>query len=355
MNALIVRADATAATGAGHLMRSLALAQAWMAGGNPCMFVSDCGSELRARITASGAAFDRAVGIQDLGADLEFLSNLAESRNPAWIALDGYHFDTAYQAQLRRKGFRLIVLDDTAHLDRYHAGVIVNQNIHAERLRYNCDPDTVALLGTRYALLRTEFLNARPRALQHRAVNVLVIMGGSDFKNATRPVIEALLRLRHSGLSIRVVVGPANPNAEALQEMARRSSSVEILIDPPDVAALMAWADLAVSGGGSTCWELAYMRVPSVLMILAATQARIAHGLHEAGAMRCAGEFENFSETRFLETFDELLESADARVAMKKAQEGLVDGRGARRVVKFLTGSLPERRDAPAHPLKSGN
>jgi len=32
---------------------------------------------------------------------------------------------------------------------------------------------------------------------------------------------------------------------------------------------LMAWADFAVSAGGSTCWELAFMGLPALVLIQA--------------------------------------------------------------------------------------
>ena len=39
---LVLRADATTAIGIGHLMRCIALAQAWKAKGNAVIFISHC-------------------------------------------------------------------------------------------------------------------------------------------------------------------------------------------------------------------------------------------------------------------------------------------------------------------------
>ena len=53
---------------------------------------------------------------------------------------------------------RLGIVDDFAHIPRYHADVIINQNLHASALKYRATPQATYLLGPRFALLRPEFL-----------------------------------------------------------------------------------------------------------------------------------------------------------------------------------------------------
>ena len=77
------------------------------------------------------------------------------------MVLDGHHFDTDYQAAVRKTGSRLMVIDDMAHLTRYHAHVVLNHGVRAESFHYACDQDTKLLLGTKYALLRREFVARR--------------------------------------------------------------------------------------------------------------------------------------------------------------------------------------------------
>ena len=55
MNALIIRTDATPKVLTGHMMRCLALAQAWQDQGGAVIFISHCESDvLRKRIVAEG-------------------------------------------------------------------------------------------------------------------------------------------------------------------------------------------------------------------------------------------------------------------------------------------------------------
>ena len=156
---LIVRADASTQIGTGHLMRCLALAQAWKDAGSQVTFITACHSEgLLERLREEGFNLHRlACSYPDAG-DWDYTQNVLTISPDAWVVLDGYHFDEVYQQRVKEGGQRLLVIDDMAHLKHYYADIVLNQNLHAEQLKYSCEPQTRLLLGTRYALLRREFL-----------------------------------------------------------------------------------------------------------------------------------------------------------------------------------------------------
>src|SRR5262249_6429779 len=161
----------------------------------------------RQRIVSAGLGF---VEIEqphpnclDLATTLATLAQFATSSpTTPWLVLDGYHFDAAYQQTIRAAGYRLLVIDDMAHLPQYHAAGLLNQKMHATTLHYHCNPEAALLLGPRYALLRPEF---RPwygwqRSTPEVARKVLVTMGGSDPDNVTLQVVRALQQVGIDGL-----------------------------------------------------------------------------------------------------------------------------------------------------------
>jgi UDP-2,4-diacetamido-2,4,6-trideoxy-beta-L-altropyranose hydrolase len=262
-----------------------------------------------------------------------------DSTELPWVVLDGYHFDTAYQSLLRSAGCRLMVIDDTAHLPRYDADIILNHGLAAQQIAYNCAPDTLLLLGTRFALLRTEFQrwHSVVKPCPEIARKIIVIPGGSDAENATLKISEALKQISTPDLEIRIVVGPLNPHFVELQRaMAPGSSRVSLETSVTDIASLMAWADLALATGGTTSWELAFMKVPALIFILAENQTAAAKASDEFGTARYLGRPGNLNREELASAISNLMHDKEARQRMNKMGEVLVDGRGVERVSKVM-------------------
>jgi len=337
---LIVRADANAQIGAGHIMRCFALAQGWQAQGGQVIFITNCKSEsLQQRLMKEGFGFnpveENSKDCPDHKASLAVLEKYLN----AWVALDGYHFDETYQLRIKEMGHRLLVFDDTAHLQHYHSDVILNQNINAEYLHYSRELFTRLLLGLRYVVLRSEFLGwkGRERMFASSTRRVLVTLGGGDPDNQTLKVIRALRRIGLKDLQVKVVVGAANPHSAVLESASRSCSfPIQLVRDARNMAELMAWADLAVSAGGSTCWEMAFMGLPCVILVLAENQQGIAKGIGEAGSGVNLGWFEGVTEGDILDTLSNLLSDPSRLRALSNMAKGLIDGKGRERIVSVL-------------------
>src|SRR5581483_4978405 len=341
--------------GTGHLMRTLALAQAWQSAGGSATFLSRCESDsLRERIESAGSGFIQLHSSHPDSADLEatlttvrrFMS-ATRSADDHWLVLDGYHFDSGYQQAVRATGCHLMVMDDNAHLPHYHADVLLNQNLNADRLNYNCNPGARLLLGPDYVLLRPEFTSRRDprRVLVARARNVLVAVGGSDPDNVTLRIMQTLRKVRAQGLNVRIIVGPANPHRASLEEALRNSQGgFELLSPVADMSALMAWADVAISAAGSSCWELALLGVPMVLLIIAENQRAIGTGIAERGAALLLGDAANLDAGGLARTLEELIDDLPRRQSLADRARAIVDGRGAERVVAVMMGHTAMRR-----------
>lgn len=340
---LLVRADADTIRGSGHIMRCLALVQVWCARGGLVFFLTRCvNQDLRERIQAAGASFLPLVGNADLETTLLSMTEVKAS----FVVLDGYDFDLDYQRALRTAGCPLMVIDDIVRLPCYEADILLNQNLGAVHLGYNCNADAALLLGPEYALVRREFVVWRSRlhTVPETARKILVTLGGSDADNLTLKVIHALRQLEIARLQIRVVAGPANPHIEELRDaVGAFSGNVELLTSVSEMAALMSWADLAVTGAGSTCWELACVGLPAVTLVIADNQRAIAEELGAAGVVFNLGWHEEVSAERIATTVDGLLYSSFRRLRMSQTGRAVVDGKGAERVAAALSKRLGVR------------
>ena len=342
---LLVRADASVTSGTGHVMRCLALVQAWSERGGAAVFLTHCDNQaLRDRIHAAGAEILPLAPDLSPEGDLEATIASSAMLDSSFVVLDGYHFDVNYQRELRAGGHRLMVIDDTVRLPFYDTDILLNQNLGAARLEYNCYRSTVLLLGPTYALLRREFRCWRRRLhkVPQTARNILVTLGGSDPDNVTRKVIRALRQLNSRGIRIRVVAGPANPHIDELRDAALAfPGEVELLTEVSDMAPLMSWADLAVTGAGSTCWELACVGLPAVLLVIAENQRASAAELGAAGLVVNLGWHANVSVERLASEIDDLIDASSRRSRMSRQGKALVDGHGADRVAATMLNLAP--------------
>lgn len=341
---LIIRTNASPWIGTGHLMRCLALAQGWKARGGPVTFITECESDsLRQHLSDEGFQVIALERSYPDPADWAMTSQTLAVNSDTWVVLDGYQFDPTYQCQIRDAGHRLLVIDDMAHLNHYYADIVLNQNLHAEQLHYSCEPCTRLLLGTRYVLLRREFLEWRKwkRTIPEVARKVLVTLGGADTDNVALKVINALKKVDISELNIKIVVGPSNPHIETLQKALSSSlCSMCVVQAVENMPALMAWADLAIAGGGATSWELAFMGSPNIIIVLAENQTTLADKLEELGAAINLGWHHELSTSSITETVSQALLAEETRAKMSRRGQKLVDGYGITRVLMHMIGKI---------------
>jgi UDP-2,4-diacetamido-2,4,6-trideoxy-beta-L-altropyranose hydrolase len=343
---LLLRADASATIGTGHVMRCLALAQAWQDAGGRATFASaEMPDALVNRLQAEGIAATRLPAEAASSADSTATAALARQEGVQWTVVDGYRFSPAYFGALRADGGRVLALDDMAHLERYPVDCLLNQNLNATSERYAGKAGAAdLLLGTRFILLRREFLRWRdhPRTFVRPATRVLVTFGGSDPDNVTAKAIAALAMLPGSGIEARVVVGSCAPHLAELEALVERSQgSVRLERDVRHMPELMAWADFAVTAGGSTSWEMAFMGLPALMLVLSKDQEAVAESLQQRGVVQNLGWAESVSPGQLAAAIQSLAQDPGLRQKMSAGGRLLVDGLGSRRVTEALRGRSP--------------
>lgn len=330
--------------GTGHIMRCIALAQTWQDGGGTVTFIcAEIPGALAARIESEGFDLFRIVAkpgsLDDLVQTLNVVQSAIGNRQSAiissWLVLDGYRFDLDYQRGIRVAGHKLLLIDDHNHRPEYECDILLNQNINAAELDYSINPDAQMLFGTQYALLRREFqcLEKTERDFPNIGKNVLVTLGGADPDNVTLRVIEALQKMNMPNMCTKVVVGPANPHMDSLQQFTSLSTrNCHLISSVRNMPELMQWADLAVSAGGSTCWELCCLGVPFLSVVLAENQRGLTAELDRKGIAACLGERPTVEG--IMKGVSDLADDEVSRSRRAAAGRELVDGLGALRVLR---------------------
>lgn len=343
---VVFRVDASTQIGTGHVMRCLALAQPRQdTQGQAIFIVANPIPALEERLKSEGMKVIHLAAEPGSLADAKETAALAHQFNASWVLLDGYHFGSEYQKTIKISGLSLLFIDDYGHAEHYYADFVLNQNICADEQWYNNrEPYTQLLLGTRYALLRREFWQWQgwQRTVPPVAKKVLVTLGGADPDNFTLKVIQSLQIVEVEELEAVVVVGGSNPHYENLKIAVQDSRyPIQVQQNVTNMPELMAWADVAISAGGSTCWELAFMGLPSILLILADNQRAIAQKLATLNLAVNLGWHQDVTIEEIGLALRESIGDRPKRETMSKRERELVDGNGARRVVSEMVNMLP--------------
>lgn len=289
---VLFRATGGPGTGWGHVMRCLALADGLR----------------RAR-------WDVSFRLEDSSPDVaRFVSRefpVVDARAPCdWAVFDSYALGEGDRRQVLETDMKLLCIDDQAR-GRFSADVILNANPGARASEYRCARPTRLLLGSRYCLLRAPFRRRMPaKRIAKRARRLLVSFGGTDPLRMADRVLSAL----PSGFEVRVLRGAT----------------------ASETAALMKWADMAVTAAGSTCWELARVGVPLLAVACAENQRRVADAVHRRGIGMSLGSRQDLIPGRLRDRLETLAADPERRERMSRKGQKIVDGRGVERVIEVM-------------------
>lgn len=327
--------NADSSSGTGHLMRCLALAQEIKQRGYKVSIITNCSFEtINQRILKESFPIYFIDDFFNWGEIIKIL----QIEEPEWLILDGYNFRTEYQKNIKDSGYKLLVIDDNAHLEYYYSDIILNQNFEAETLLYNIEPYTKLLLGTKYVLLRKEFFTGTERKREFPEVGekIVVTMGGADNENFTLKIIKAL-NLIEQPLNIKIIIGAANTNYDSVRyELKKAIHAAEILVAVNNMASILSWADVVISAGGITVWEIAFVGVPSILCIVAKNQERTVRSLVKNGYFLSPGWLKKTSQYELKELIENLVFNKNLRRILSEKALTLVDGKGAERVINAI-------------------
>ena len=351
---LLIRCDGGAQIGGGHVMRCLTLAEAMRKDGGEAAFVlaedrgglADLVRQARFRVTeippAPRPPDPSAPPHGDWlsapwQADAEVTARAALSTTADWLVWDHYGLDSRWVAQIRSAcpGLRVMAIDDLG--DRpLGSDLLLDQTRLAAAPRSG--PVWGRMTGPAFALLRSGFADARPAALARRGgpvARVLILPGLADAAGLAPLALRALDPF--VGLAVDIAMGSASQSRTETAALVADRPVATLHLDPPDMAALMARADLCIGAGGMSAWERCALGLPSVAVCVADNQRDALAGLAAAGAAITLGLTEARQPGRLAAAIGSAIAGAPA---MSRAAARLCDGRGTARVITGLSGKL---------------
>ena len=349
------RTDASSQIGTGHVMRCLTLADALHEEGAECQFVCR-GHEghLMDHIRSRGyklQALPKPDTNWSFESDLAHASWLAvdwqtdaEQTHQAlgnkvcdWLIVDHYALDHRWESALRSSCKRIMVIDDLA--DRQHdCDLLLDQNYGstAERYRGLVAADCAQCNGPGYALLKPVYAKRLTQlpARDGQVRRVLIYFGGgAEAANLTCLAVQAFQAPELAHIKLDIVVGAAYAHQPSLEGLVALHGNATIHRRLPDLADLMAKADLAIGAGGATTWERCCMGLPAIVISIAENQRPACEALSADKLSDYLGHVDRVTSELIRDRVSSFIKNPHLLCDLSERGMRLVDGGGTDRIL----------------------
>lgn len=352
MKLALFRVDASHHLGLGHVMRCLAFARGLEKTGVKSVFaMKDYEPGLTNLVQRFGYKVFTLPQAADFVEDARLTSNFISHHQAGLIITDLTHNDNksqqegyAHYLQLLKAPSAFLVIIDPIRTD-LPADILVMPYYGANNTGYKSNYQTRLLLGPTYFIFREEFIEAAKvtREIKQDAQNLLVTMGGSDPLQITQKVSRAITGLVTRSPNLQIVIGPSftglvKPEIEEIFK--NYHGDYKIVIGGDNMAHLMLWADLVITGGGLTKYEAAVTGTPNITISHHAEEAKHTDEFARGGSTRHLGIISQITEEKIASAIETLLTDQTLRAKMSASGRRIVDGSGVERIISKIPGRV---------------
>jgi len=322
--------DAGPGIGMGHLRRCLVLAEKLKQKGvkNIC-FATKTPNDISVLV---GAKFPiiHLPSTDSLKNRTDLLQSKIKDYRTKLIIVDSYKIAVNSLRAIEKRIAPVIVLDDYLHLSHYPVSGIINYNLGAEKRTYKCESETRLFLGAKYALISGEFIKEKKSArVQGIGRRLFVSLGANPAGSLLKKTLKAIGNIEEN-LKISLVLSPCYPNRD------KYKSGKVSLVAPNAIARAMKRCDFALSAAGVTSYELVFMRIPTLLFVLARNQSRVAEEMQRCGAAKNLGWLKTISTSKLTVEISNFVNSKMKVAGKKVTKFNKIDGKGSDRLASFI-------------------
>ncbi|QQQ18201.1 hypothetical protein JIP62_12965 [Brevundimonas vitis] len=316
---LVILTEGDAARGLGHVVRCSAYGQGWRARGGEVRWILD-GDDRAAGVAAETGPVRRQ----------PWQSGPLPDIAPDEVALvDSYALSQDLAEGVLGRAQQTVFIDDLGSL-AYPGGLVVSPAVQ----RADRAGAAEWLMGPRWQPLRPAFRIVPKRtAVSDQVRRVLVSLGGTDVRSLSARVVSVVRRLLPEAAIDVLGPAPAEPGVIAYLDR-----------DAAAVARLMAQADLAISAGGQTIFELAACGTPTVMIAVAANQAANLALWPSLAGFEAAGAWDDPDLDQQVARAVVALAPSARRAGITARAQQAVDGGGVDRLLDRLTEAVPTLR-----------
>ncbi|MBT4435603.1 hypothetical protein HOD02_04750 [bacterium] len=165
--------------------------------------------------------------------------------------------------------------------------------------------------------------------------------GGGDVFERIKKILDMLLQIDKSlnyNIYIDFIINCNKKNKVAIKKLLSFCNKIRFnFIDNElDLSKYMGKADFALTAAGSTVFELAFLGVPQITIIIDKNQKIIGDKIDQTGIGLCLGDINSINSDSFNVNFLRFLSDTNMKNEMSNKGASLIDGKGSQRVASKI-------------------
>lgn len=331
---LYIRVDMNDKIATGHVMRCLAVADAARMKGEDTTFIL---ADWQAVELLRQRGYEFVVlhsQWDDMEGELFELQKVIDKYQMKRLLIDSYQVTERYLKAL--KEYVEIFYIDDLNAFHYPVDAMICYANYWEKFQYEAHYKNERLyLGTQYMPLKKAFLNCEKKQIKPQIENILLLSGGTDPYDILDNILQRMERDKYQ--KIEVICGIYYPKYKSLCQKYDEHKNISIRQGVPNIEDYMREADLAVSAGGTTLYELCAVGTPAISYAIADNQLENVKKFEEDRLIAYAGDIR---KDHVIDHIIDYLKIYDLNWQIRQERslkmQKLVDGKGALRIANAL-------------------
>lgn len=330
---IYIRTDMNDTIATGHMMRCLAIANAARSMGENTTFILSDNEAIPLLQEYGYKYIVLHTSWDDMDSEIKILKNVICKLKIKRILIDSYQVTKEYFGMLQR--YTDVYYIDDLDTDVYCVKGLVCYEVNWDSRGYEQKyPNTELMIGLKYTPLRSEFYELSEKKINTTIKNILLLSGGTDSHDFLESVLENLDKKKYD--SIDVIYGRYYKKCDYLRKKYLDYSNIMIWQNVDNIEKFMMKADLAISAGGTTLYELCACGTPTISYSLADNQLNSVLSFQEKGLIEYAGDIRTDNVLLKINDLLEKYSSREMRQIKSKKMRKIIDGKGALRIAKQL-------------------
>jgi len=332
---ILFRVDGSNKLGMGHIIRSVAIANELRKSKNmvPIFLTKNFPIAIK-KIKENNFHAEIIPRNTNIKEEIKLALDAIKKTNSRVVMTDIQNINLDFLKGIKRKIDCIVSIDDLGSIKK-HADIIINGSVVDKRLIYK-NKMARYFLGPKHMIINQSFagMYKKKKKIAKKISSILVTMGGSDPRNLTLKVINALTDL-NDNIKITILVGSAFKNIEKIMSLAKNMDNINIRHNVKNIQDYMYKADIAFCSGGISSYELAACGTPAIFLPFSKIESLTSDTFEKKGFGINMGL--DLKRDKITRATKRLIRNRKLRAKMSKAGKKLVDGKSMERAIGVIS------------------